>query len=162
MANFDPTFWLLVAFVIFVLAVFKKGKFFVSKLIADYKNAVINKIESAETQKHNSATELEKLKNHTTETEKMCQQIINSAINEANQIEAKSTKEVESYLTFKAKYTEEKIAIFTRQKLNAMKSAILEEALILTHNYLTANKQKAFDSKEFAKLLTQNEISQNK
>jgi F-type H+-transporting ATPase subunit b len=139
MLYLEPTFWLLISFLIFFIAIFKFAKNFINAKITSYKNQVSQSIEDISSKRHNSGNEVSKLKQEIKSVKEVCQKIVNSSISEAEQIESRGRSEIESYLKFKEKYTNERIEIFSTQKIRSIKSLVLNQSLILVNKYLEQN-----------------------
>jgi F0F1-type ATP synthase membrane subunit b/b' len=138
--NFDTTFWLLISFIVFCIAGFKKVKSLIKNGIEKYSQTVNESIENAENGRNESDSELASLKNKTTEIEETCKKIKNAAVFEIERLEKEMKNKISSYLSFKERYMEEKITIYSREKTSQIKKQVLNASIEVLTKYLQDKK----------------------
>ena len=138
--NFDTTFWLLISFIILCVAGFKKIKALIKDGMEKYSKTVIESIENAENGRNASDLKLTALKNETVEIEETCKKIKNAAIFEIERLEKEMKNKISSYLTFKERYMEEKITIYSREKTSQIKKQVLNASITVLTKYLQEKK----------------------
>ena len=139
MFHFDEHFWILVAFVLFCISVFKFAKKLISNGIKTYVEKIVSDIDFAKKAKEESELELIASQKRNVETEKRCREIIDYGKEQANKIENDARQKVEAFLKHKNDVLEVKISSLEREALKQIQERVINEAVTVV-SVLLKNK----------------------
>ena len=145
----DPQFWVAVAFVAFIAAIFNPvRKILTSNLDAQIKD-IRNKIDEAENLKNETQTTLSKIKKRQNDVQIEIQDIHKDAEKKVNQLEVNAEAKLKDQVAKRQILAEAKIDQLTRDANNLIQSHISSTAIAATISIL----QQKLDNQEQQKLI---------
>ena len=145
----DPQFWVAVAFIVFIAAVFNPiRRILITNLDGQIKD-IKDKIEEAENLKNETKVTLSEIKQRQKDVQVEIQEIHNEAKNKVKQLEEDSETKLKDQISKRQVLTEAKIDQLVRDANNIIQSHISSTAISATVEIL---KQK-LNSKEQQKLI---------
>ena len=147
----DPQFWVAVAFVAFIAAVFNPvRKILTTSLDAQIKD-IKDKIEEAENLKNETQVSLSEIKQRQNDVQSEIQTILKDAENKVKQIEQLAEEKLKDQIAKRQVLAEAKIEQLTRDANNLIQTHITSSAIeatisILQQKLNTAEQQKLIDT----------------
>lgn len=94
---------------------------------------------SSEEKVYKSEALLKQIGLKTKEIEEICNKIHSSMLLEMEKMKREANLQISSYLTFREKYTEEKLKIFSYDKISSLKLKVINSAILVAEEYMKSN-----------------------
>lgn len=147
----DPTFWFMVAFLLFLGLVGKKSWRFVTAQMDLRKCSIEDEIAEAIKLHEKAQALLEEMKRKNQQAEQHAEEILAHARLESERLQVEATKEIEAFIKRREKLAAEKIAYAENQALKDIQTRAIEVGIEACEKILHI----AIDQKNGAKLIDQ-------
>ena len=147
----DPQFWVAVAFVAFIAAVFNPVRKILTTSLDEQIKDIKDKIEEAENLKNETQVSLSEIKQRQNDVQSEIQTIVKEAENKVKQIEQLAEEKLKDQIIKRQILAEAKIEQLTRDANNSIQTHITSSAIeatisILQHKLNTEEQQKLIDT----------------
>ena len=145
----DPQFWVAVAFVAFIVAVFNPIRKILTTSLDEQIKDIKDKIEEAENLKNETQVSLSEIKQRQNDVQSEIQTILNEAENKVKQIEQLAADKLKDQIAKRQVLAEAKIEQLTRDANNLIQTHITSSAIYATISIL----EQKLNSEEQQKLI---------
>ena len=153
----DPQFWVFVAFVIFIVAIFKPVRNILASGLDDKINEIKNSIDQAEEIKNEAQQTLSKIQKRQNEIKQEIQVIQNEAKEKINYLEHRSNQKLKEQIKKRNILAKVKIEQMTRDANIQVKQYLIHNSIKATVSML----EKKLDTSKKQKLINQSIIELN-
>ena len=153
----DPQFWVFVAFVIFIVAIFKPVRNILASGLDDKINEIKNSIDQAEEIKNEAQQTLSKIQKRQNEIKQEIQVIQNEAKEKINYLEHRSNQKLKEQIKKRNILAKVKIEQMTRDANILVKQYLIHNSINATVSML----EKKLDTSKKQKLINQSIIELN-
>ena len=153
----DPQFWVFVAFVIFIVAIFKPVRNILASGLDDKINEIKNSIDQAEEIKNEAQQTLSKIQKRQNEIKQEIQVIQNEAKEKINYLEHRSNQKLKEQIKKRNILAKVKIEQMTRDANILVKQYLIHNSIKATVSML----EKKLDTSKKQKLINQSIIELN-
>jgi F-type H+-transporting ATPase subunit b len=147
----DPTFWFMVAFLLFVALVGKKAWKFATAQMDWRKQSIERELEEAIKLHNNAQAFLDEMKQKNQQAEQHAEEILAHARLESERLQAEAAKEIEEFIKRREKLATEKISYAESQALKDIQNRAIEVGIEASEKILHT----IIDQKNGAKLIDQ-------